>query len=96
MDAWLRFYGSDWIGMTGTFLGLWFLSKQRKIGFVLGSVGCVGWLAFGIITGSMPSVASNLIYIGMNIRGWRKWKKKPPGQCRPGEAESPGTAREPA
>ena len=91
MDSLVRFYGSDWVGMTGTFLGLWFLSKQRKLGFLLGSIGCLGWLAFGIITGSMPSVFSNVIYIGMNIRGWRKWKRNPPGRCRPEEMEGEGS-----
>ena len=81
MDSLGRFYGSDWVGMIGNLLGAWFLTKQRKLGFILGSAGCIGWLAFGIITQSFPSVISNLIYIGINIRGWRKWKKDPPREC---------------
>jgi hypothetical protein len=27
---------------------------------------------------SAPGVDSNAIYFGMNIRGWREWKKEPP------------------
>lgn len=73
-----NFYGADWVGMTGNLLGLWYLSKQRKRGFLIGSVGCIGWMIFGVLTESAPSVLSNIIYIGMNIRGWRKWKEKPP------------------
>ena len=61
--------------------GAWFLTKQRKLGFLIGTIGCIGWLVFGIVAESMPSVISNLIYIGINIRGWWKWKKNPPREC---------------
>lgn len=81
MESFSRFHGSDWVGMVGNLFGVWFLAKQRKLGFVIGSIGCIGWLIFGIIAESMPSVISNLIYIGLNIRGWLNWKKNPPGQC---------------
>ena len=73
-----NFYGADWVGMFGNLFGLWFLSKQQKRGFIIGCVGCLGWLAFGVLTKSAPSIVSNIIYIGMNIRGWRKWKDRPP------------------
>jgi len=73
-----NFYGSDWVGMAGNLFGLWYISKQRKRGFLYGSLGCLGWLIFGILSGSIPSVLSNAIYIGMNVRGWRKWKDAPP------------------
>jgi hypothetical protein len=36
---------------------------------------------FGIVADSLPNVISNLIYIGINIRGWIKWKKEPPREC---------------
>jgi nicotinamide riboside transporter PnuC len=73
-----NFYGADWIGMAGNLLGLWYISKQRKRGFLLGSIGCMGWSAFGVMTQSVPSVLSNVLYIGINFRAWYKWKKKPP------------------
>lgn len=72
------FYGADWVGMTGNLFGVWCISKQRKSGFLYGSIGCVGWMIFGFLTQSPPSVISNIIYIGINIHGWRKWKKEPP------------------
>ena len=76
---WLsKFYGSDWVGMAGNLLGVWYLSKQRKRGFLFGSIGCIGWLIFGVLTGSAPSVVSNLIYIGINVKGWRDWRNAPP------------------
>lgn len=76
---WLdNFYGADWVGMIGNLFGLWYISKQRRFGFVVGSIGCLGWVAFGFLTQSGPSIVSNIIYIAMNIRGWRKWKEKPP------------------
>jgi nicotinamide riboside transporter PnuC len=78
MESVGNFYGADWIGMVGNLFGLWFISKQRKLGFLIGSIGCLGWMAFGFLTQSGPSVVSNAIYIVMNIRGWRKWKEKPP------------------
>ena len=81
MESFGRFYGSDWLGMVGNLFGAWFLTKQRKLGFLLGTIGCIGWLIFGIVAESMPSVISNLIYIGINIRGWIKWKKNPPREC---------------
>lgn len=78
MESVGNFYGADWVGMAGNLLGIWYMSKQRKRGFLYGSIGCVGWLVFGVLTESAPSVVSNLIYIGMNVRGWRKWDKNPP------------------
>ena len=81
MESFSRFYGSDWVGMVGNLFSAWFLTKQRKLGFLIGIVGCIGWLIFGIVANSAPSVISNLIYIGINIRGWIKWKKEPPREC---------------
>jgi hypothetical protein len=78
MYDFLSFYGTDWIGMAGNLAGQWYLGKQRKFGFIIGSLGCLGWLSFGIVAESPPSVVSNIIYIGLNVRAWRKWRENPP------------------
>ncbi|MFN7140469.1 MAG: nicotinamide mononucleotide transporter [Limisphaerales bacterium] len=80
---WLwKYKGVDWAGMILAVLSLYYLGKQKKRGFLLGLVGNVCWMAFGIMTQSLANICSNLVYMAFNIHGWRQWRKhgwqKPP------------------
>jgi hypothetical protein len=46
--------------------------------------GGMGWMAFGILTNSIPSILANSLFIVINCRGFWRWKKD--GRtCRPEE-----------
>lgn len=75
-DAFLQYKGSDWLGMTFGLISTYFLTKEKRSGFVYGIIGGVGWLAFGILTSSIASIVANLLFIGFNCRGYLRWKEK--------------------
>ncbi|MDB6052489.1 MAG: PnuC protein [Verrucomicrobiales bacterium] len=55
------------------FVSTYYLGKHKKRGFLLGLIGNLSWIAFGVISGSYASLAANVIYVVMNIQAWRKW-----------------------
>lgn len=71
----LEYKGTDWLGMCFAVISLYFLAKHRKIGFVFGILSNFSWIGFSLLAESLASVAANLIYLGFNIHGWRKWKE---------------------
>lgn len=76
MDWIWKYKGVDWLGMIFATASLYYLGKRKKRGFLLGLLGNVAWMAFGIMTSSVANICSNLVYMGFNIHAWRKWKKK--------------------
>jgi nicotinamide riboside transporter PnuC len=75
MEALWKFHGSDWVGMVFGLVSTYFLAKKNRWGFVLGVIGGFGWVAFGILTGSIPSIVANTLFIAFNCRGFFRWKK---------------------
>lgn len=76
MEALLKFHGSDWVGMVFGLASTYLLAKKRRFGFVLGVIAGIGWVVFGIITGSIPSMVANTLFIAFNCHGFFKWKKE--------------------
>ena len=73
-----RYHGIDWIGIVFSMLSTHYLGKKRKRGFLLGIAGNLAFVGFGIMAGSAANVVANGVYVILNVRGWWKWKKKPP------------------
>ncbi len=65
-------------------ISAFYLAKHRRWGFLVGIVGGIGWMAFGIITQSIPSIIANVLFIIINARGFVRWKDKGQG----GEADA--------
>jgi len=56
--------------------GVYFLGHKKKIGFVLGSISGVLWIAYTLITGNaIGLVMVCSVTFVLNIRGFFKWKK---------------------
>ena len=89
-----KFYGLDWAGIIFSMLGTHYLSKKRKRGFLLGIMGNLAFVAFGIMAQSAANVMANGTYLFLNARGWITWKASPPDQpserCA-GPPETPST-----
>lgn len=73
-----KYYGVDWVGIIFSMLSTHYLGKKRKRGFMLGLVGNLAFVGFGVLAGSAANVVANSAYLVLNTRGWWKWKKNPP------------------
>ncbi len=74
-------------------ISAYYLAKHRRWGFLVGIVGGVGWIAFGIITQSIPSIIANVLFIIINARGFLRWKDKGQGG-EPGQSENKTASRQ--
>jgi nicotinamide riboside transporter PnuC len=74
MEALLKFHGSDWVGMVFGLISTYLLAKKKRLGFIFGAVGGIGWMIFGWLTWSIPSIVANSLFIAFNCRGFWKWK----------------------
>jgi nicotinamide riboside transporter PnuC len=76
MEALLKFHGADWVGMLFGLISTHYLARKKRWGFVFGVAGGIGWLIFGILTESIPSIFANSLFILFNCRGFWRWKKQ--------------------
>jgi nicotinamide riboside transporter PnuC len=72
----LKFKGTDWVGMIFGLISAYFLAKGRRYGFVFGIAAGLGWVIFGVLTGSIAGILANLCFIAINCHGYFRWKKK--------------------
>lgn len=79
MEALFKFHGSDWVGMVFGLLSTYYLAKKKRWGFIFGVIGGIGWIAFGVLTRSAPSILANALFIVFNCRGFYRWKKEGEG-----------------
>lgn len=75
-DQLLKFKGSDWVGMIFGLISTYYLAKEKRFGFLLGIIGGLGWVTFGFLTGSIAGVLANLSFIGFNLHGYFRWKRR--------------------
>jgi nicotinamide riboside transporter PnuC len=78
MEGIFRYYGFDWLGMFFAIISIYYLGKERKRGFLFGLAGNVSWMGFAILAESLANLLANLVYIGLNCRGFWNWKQKQP------------------
>jgi hypothetical protein len=69
-----NYYGLDWLGMFFLLIGVYFLSEQKKTGFIYSGISNVFWVIFGAFSDSIPTILLNLGLLGLNIRGFISWK----------------------
>lgn len=70
-----KYKGVDWAGMILAVASLYYLGQRKKRGFLLGMLGNVAWMIFGVMSFSAANICSNLVYMAFNLHAWRKWKK---------------------
>jgi nicotinamide riboside transporter PnuC len=73
----LQFYGIDWVASAMAVAMIHNLGNGRRIGFAFGMTANLSWLAFAALSHSLPILLSNLVFLALNIRGWRAWQGKP-------------------
>lgn len=70
----MRYGGWDFVGMGLTFASLLLLGRRRRVGFLVGAVANAAWLVFAWRAKSPPTVAANLLFGGMNLWVWTRWR----------------------
>lgn len=68
-------YGLDWIAAVMGILGMYFLSKKNKCGFIIQAIMCLLWVAVGVLTGIQGLIVSSVIFFFLNIGCYYKWCK---------------------
>lgn len=76
LEQLLKFKGADWVGMIFGLISTYYLAKEKRVGFLIGVVGGLGWVTFGFLTGSIAGILANLCFIGFNCHGFFRWKRK--------------------
>lgn len=65
-----------WLGFGLNVWGNWALTRQNKTGWIIRLV-CNGfWIAYSAATKSWPLLANHLTFAGINVVGYRRWKKE--------------------
>ncbi len=78
LDLLTRFYGLDWLASGLAIAMIWQLGSGKRIGFAFGMAANLSWVAFAAVTLSAPILIANLVFLALNIRGWRAWTNPKP------------------
>jgi Nicotinamide mononucleotide transporter len=77
MAAALSYYGLDWFGMLTSFLAVYLLGNKKRSGFAVFMVSNLSWVGIGILTNSIAITFGNVIFFGLNLRGYLRWRPEP-------------------
>jgi len=77
MDDPFKYYGADMAGFVMTLISLHLLGSRKRNGFLIGAVSSVAWGAFSIMAESPATLIANVVFCGMNLRGFWKWTPAP-------------------
>ena len=67
---------AGWVGSVVIVLGLHFLARQSRFGFLGTGFGSLVWCAIGVLGHTWSLVALNLAAAYMSYEGWNQWKKQ--------------------
>jgi hypothetical protein len=74
----VNYYGLDWFGMLTSFIAVYLLGSKRRAGFSVFMVSNVSWVGMGILTDSIAMTFGNVIFFGINLRGYLLWRPASP------------------
>ncbi len=69
----MSYYGLDWVAMGTSLLAVYLLGQKNRLGFASFLVSNAIWVVVGMLATSWGIVAGNVIFFGLNVRGWLKW-----------------------
>lgn len=76
LDALTAYHGFDVAGFALTLWSLVLLGNHRRSGFLVGALAALAWTGFAAQAGSYPTVVANLVFGGLNLRGWIRWRAR--------------------
>lgn len=83
LDALSAYHGFDIAGFALTLWSLVLLGSHKRSGFLVGAVAALAWIGFAAHAGSWPTIVANLVFAGLNLRGWVNWKHQVPAAPTP-------------
>jgi hypothetical protein len=69
-----HYYFLDWVAMALSLLGMHMLGSRDHKGFVLLVISNAGWIVVGLWAHSLAIVLGNVAFLGVNLRGWLRWR----------------------
>lgn len=70
------YYGLDWAALVLGLMGCYFITHQRRQGFLFSIVGCVCGLAVAALSNQYGFIIYNIVLIVMMTRGYAFWSSK--------------------
>lgn len=63
----------NWIALFLTVVSQIFIIKKNRMGFLVSGVGNICWI---IAISDVPLILVNLVFIGINVTGFLRWRKE--------------------
>ncbi len=76
----MDYFFLDWIAMGTSLLAVYLLGQKNRWGFACFLVSNALWIAVGSLAGSWGILTGNVVFFGLNVRGFVKWKAVPAAQ----------------
>lgn len=67
------------VGVLGFVTNVWaniLLARKSETGWAIRLIANVLWLAFGIAAFSFANILSSVVFAGINVYGWRRWRRE--------------------
>ena len=64
-----------WLGFVLILFGYYYNAKQKIFCFYIWGIGNIVFLIYALLINAMPQVAMSIFVLGMNIYGWKQWRK---------------------
>lgn len=71
----MDYYGLDWVGTALGLASIYYLGRQRRVGFVLRILASIFWILFGLVAGTVAGVIANVAVILLSLKGFREWTR---------------------
>lgn len=67
----------DWAACFFTLVNVWLLAEKNRHGWLFGIAGNVLWIVYATWpTWQLPLAVLNALFLGLNVRGYWKWRKE--------------------
>ena len=66
-------FGLDWGAMIFSLLALYLIGRRNRFGFLSFIAANVCWVSIGWLTMSASIMVGNVIFLTLNVRGYRNW-----------------------
>ncbi len=70
----MTYYGLDWLAMGASLLAVYLLGQKNRLGFAAFIAANATWVAVGLLAASHGIVVGNVVFLGLNVRGWLRWR----------------------
>ena len=66
----MEYYFIDWVAMGSSLLAVYLLGQKNRLGFACFMGSNVLWVAVGVLAGSAGILIGNVVFFGLNLRGF--------------------------